>query len=614
MDTFATGGWIGRLAGLHRTWVCYLGLIRCGIPFPTGCVLGTAISGLSEGIALLALAPVLEIGMGHQVGSFLGTSLLAAGSGFPKKAMLLGLATFTVLGTFSTLLNYRVKISIAKFQASLEERLRIKLASAVFHMDWQSYSDLKMGELAKAMLADATFGATGTTRVILAASSLIVVIVQFAIASFASPRSTFLVMMFVLLMVLFNNIIGKRRDSSLRTLSQSTREVAVFATEVFGHFKYFRSAGIGLKTLNKFHSLFGRVRLDSLATKNISSLTNASTELGGIACIAVLLFTSTIQMGDSLAQQLAFVGILYRIAQRLAVFHIQCSHAQEFQPWADAWRTLYEQAMAHAERFVGGHKEVQSCYLRFESVSFSYRGKKTAALSNVSFTIEPGKCTAIVGGSGSGKTTLLDIVSGLIQPTAGRVTIGGIPMSQFNLENWRGRLGVVSQECPILHTSILANIAWGDEYPDRSKAELCARKVHAWEFIEQLPNGLDTDVGSSGGQLSGGQRQLLAVARALYREPLLLIFDEPTSALDRVSEQAMIKALEELKGQVIMLLVTHRPSTARMADEVLVLHQGELVRCGSWETVLGSDDESYGRSDERNPVGVPSRRYFVTET
>jgi ATP-binding cassette subfamily B protein len=133
----------------------------------------------------------------------------------------------------------------------------------------------------------------------------------------------------------------------------------------------------------------------------------------------------------------------------------------------------------------------------------------------------------------------------------------------------------------------LENIAWGDPNPNRRKVEECARLACAWDFIAALPEGLDSSVGERGGRLSGGQRQRLAIARALYGNPWLLIFDEATSSLDKDSESAIITVLERLKGLLTMIIVTHRHSTVQMADEVLVLKEGRIVRRGPPELELG---------------------------
>ena len=142
------------------------------------------------------------------------------------------------------------------------------------------------------------------------------------------------------------------------------------------------------------------------------------------------------------------------------------------------------------------------------------------------------------------------------------------------------------QDSPIFHATVLENIAWGADTPDRDKALQAARMAHCLEFIEPLPQGLDSVVGEKGGRLSGGQRQRLALARALYRDPWLLVLDEATSALDGAAEVEVQKALEQIKGSCAMLMVAHRLTTVQMADRILVLDKGRIAEQGSWDELL----------------------------
>jgi ATP-binding cassette subfamily B protein len=184
---------------------------------------------------------------------------------------------------------------------------------------------------------------------------------------------------------------------------------------------------------------------------------------------------------------------------------------------------------------------------------------------------------------------LLDLVTGLLQPTAGAVRLNGVDLADVDLRDWRSHIGFVMQDAPVFHTTVLENIAWGDPAPDETRAARAVEMANLADVIAGLPDGLHTEVGQKGGRFSGGQRQRLALARALYREPWLLILDEATSALDAESEQVIQAALASLRGSCSMLIVAHRLKTVQIADRILVLNTGEVVQQGTWSELLAAD-------------------------
>lgn len=219
-------------------------------------------------------------------------------------------------------------------------------------------------------------------------------------------------------------------------------------------------------------------------------------------------------------------------------------------------------------------------------LNFSYTSNSKFVIKNFSFTIEPGQFVAIVGPSGSGKTTLVDLILGVLQPKSGRVNINNQPpLTAIN--TWPGLIAYVPQDISIISGSIRQNVALG--YPEEEIDDgLVWNALHIAQLgkvVEMFDNKLDTFVGENGHQLSGGQRQRLGLARALYTQPQILILDEATSALDGVTEDNVSKALLNLKGLVTVIVVAHRLSTVRTADQILYLEDGNIIASGSFEIV-----------------------------
>jgi subfamily B ATP-binding cassette protein MsbA len=219
--------------------------------------------------------------------------------------------------------------------------------------------------------------------------------------------------------------------------------------------------------------------------------------------------------------------------------------------------------------------------IRFEGVSFSYPSSSELVLDKINLTIPRGTTLALVGGSGAGKSTLADLVPRFYDPTAGRITIDGIDLRDYDFTTLRKSMGIVSQETFLFNDSVRNNISY--PRPDASEAEViqAAKLANAYDFIMQLPQGFDTEIGDRGVMLSGGQRQRIAIARALLSHPDILVLDEATSALDTVSEHLVQQAIERLSSDRTSIVIAHRLSTVQKADQIVVLEKGKIIEIGT---------------------------------
>ncbi|MEN6448882.1 MAG: ABC transporter ATP-binding protein, partial [Thermoguttaceae bacterium] len=225
--------------------------------------------------------------------------------------------------------------------------------------------------------------------------------------------------------------------------------------------------------------------------------------------------------------------------------------------------------------------------LAFEHVSFAYQPGKLV-LEDLSLKIDFGETIAIVGPNGCGKSTLANLIPRFADPTAGVVTLDGVPLSQMRLRDLRGQIGIVTQETMLFDDTIFNNIRYGagDATPEQVIA--AAKQAHAHRFIEQeLPDGYQTQAGALGGRLSGGQRQRIALARAILRDPAILILDEATSQVDLESEQAIQQVLETFTQNRTTILITHRLAVLSLADRIVVMQAGRILDVGRHEELLG---------------------------
>ena len=221
--------------------------------------------------------------------------------------------------------------------------------------------------------------------------------------------------------------------------------------------------------------------------------------------------------------------------------------------------------------------------IRLQDVHLAYDGHPV--LRGLSFTADAGRTTALVGPSGAGKSTVFNLLTRMVDPASGQVTLGGVPVAQFDLATLRDQFSVVSQDSALFDETLRENIVLGgDVAPDRLRAAITA--AHVSDFADGLPLGLDTPAGPRGSALSGGQRQRIAIARALLRDAPVLLLDEATSALDAASERLVQKALDELSQGRTTLVIAHRLSTIRAADKIVVIDAGRVVEEGTHDQLM----------------------------
>jgi ATP-binding cassette subfamily B protein len=227
-------------------------------------------------------------------------------------------------------------------------------------------------------------------------------------------------------------------------------------------------------------------------------------------------------------------------------------------------------------------------HLRLENVTFRYPGSDTAAVADVTLDVAPGRTLALVGETGSGKSTIAALVARLYDPTGGRVTIDGIDVRDMRLDDLAAIVGIVSQETYLLHTTVRENLRYAR--PDASDAEIerAARAAQIHDHIAALPDGYDTVVGSRGHRFSGGEKQRIAIARTLLRDPRILVLDEATSALDTDTERAVQRAFATLAAGRTTVTIAHRLSTVRDADEIVVIDHGRVSESGTHSSLVGA--------------------------
>lgn len=293
-------------------------------------------------------------------------------------------------------------------------------------------------------------------------------------------------------------------------------------------------------------------------------------------CIALLYAKLTgMDMNDLIIFVAAFV-ILYEPIRKLSRVNLQI---QQSSAAAERVFEIIDTQPDVVESPNAVELELPIDSIEFDHVSFAY--DKEEVISDVSLVVEPGQVIAFVGSSGAGKTTLVSLLPRFYDATAGKITINGRDLREYSIASLRRHIGLVSQETILFNDTVANNIGFGRMDASRDEIEQAAKRANADDFIRALPQGYDTNIGERGNMLSGGQCQRLAIARALLRDPPLLILDEATSALDTESERQVQDALDNLMENRTVFAIAHRLSTVQHADSIVVLDRGRLIEQGT---------------------------------
>jgi subfamily B ATP-binding cassette protein MsbA len=317
--------------------------------------------------------------------------------------------------------------------------------------------------------------------------------------------------------------------------------------------------------------------MTGLRQERLSAIVAPTTEIVALLLLVTLVAVSFLTEAAPMALVLGFVVILQRIIPRLnKLIDVRIRVASDMASVHNVLPLLDAVPQSSGRRPFGGLETD----LEIRDLHFQYPVTGDAILKGLTLTIPRGEVTGIAGPSGAGKSTLVDLLCRTATPQLGSITANGNDIREYDLNAWRAAIGVVLQDIHLFDDTIAGNIALDKVEADRAHVEEAAKRAGAHDFISALPNGYDTKLTDSGSILSGGQKQRISLARALLREPSLLILDEPTSALDPLSETLVAQALKTRPEGCTVILISHRASTLRTASKVVVLRDGQLAHDG----------------------------------
>ena len=355
---------------------------------------------------------------------------------------------------------------------------------------------------------------------------------------------------------------------------------------------------IKLFTANNFMRSRFRNEVNDYGKQNLSmykrfELSNPITEFLGIATVALLLLIGGEMVLNnssliSASEFIAFIIIFSQVLPPAKALTTTFNTVQRGLASADrVFEYIDKQEIIEEDKGLEKITDIKNS-ISFNNVYFAYKNKNV--LKDISFKIKKGDKIAIVGPSGSGKSTIIDLISKFYKVKSGDIKIDGKNINSYNTYDIRKLIGIVTQESLLFHDSIRNNITFGTNEIDEDKMIESARIANAFNFIDNLDDKFDTEIGERGLKLSGGQRQRICIARAIYKDPPILIFDEATSSLDSKSEISVQKAVEEVMKDRTSIIIAHRLSTIKNVDKIIVIEDGKIIEMGSHQELIKKDD------------------------
>ena len=336
---------------------------------------------------------------------------------------------------------------------------------------------------------------------------------------------------------------------------------------------------------SRFSKVVGRNRHMQLRLTRTGGINSFVIELLAAAALGIVVFYAAGRF--TAGEFAAFIGALLML---IAPIKSLTSLNEDLQVGLAAAQSLFSVVDSQAE-IDDGDKEIARAKgdIEFRNVSLRYEKARKPAINNLSFRIAPGEKVALVGRSGGGKSTLVNLLPRFYELQQGLIMLDGVDIRALTIKNLRQQFALVSQDVILFNDTVFNNIAYGS-LRNSTEAQVieAAKSAHAWEFIQNMPDGLNSEIGDRGVRLSGGQRQRLAIARAILKDAPILLLDEATSALDTESEQHVQAALDELMRNRTTIVIAHRLSTIENADRILVLEQGEIVESGTHAELMST--------------------------
>lgn len=547
--------------------------------------------GVTAGIGLLFIIPLLQI-VGFEIAT--STNLDISNTANHVFAMIgvapnLGnvLISYVIIVTLIASARYQLAVMTASLQQRYISYLRDTLYRALLRSRWQFIVQGKMSDFTHSLTGQVQSLGQASNLMLSFSSDLLLTLVMLALALLLSVKMTLFACVFAALLLTFLLPFNRTISRSGQYQLINFKRIFQMLTEQLASLKMIKSYASEDYHADQVQRVSERLETQQTRLVRMNAMTQWISMVGAVVVFSLFFYVAQSVLAVPLATTLLLLVIFSRLL-----------------PQISGLQKTYQQLLHKVPAFNDVEQMLQNCdaaqeyqdpeaacpqlqhQIQLKNITYRYPQKDEAVFKSLTLSIKKNQTLALIGASGAGKSTLADLIAGLLEPDSGEIYCDDIALNSKNRVAWRQRIAYVTQEVYLFHDTIRANLQWVSAKP-LSDEELwqTLKKAAAEDFVAVLPLGLETIIGDRGIRLSGGERQRLALARALLADPQLLILDEATSALDHENERKIQRALEQLQGQLTIIIIAHRETTIAHADRRFVLD-------GASKNDLSGEDQS----------------------
>ena len=496
--------------------------------------------------------------------------------------------------------NYMAMFFIASLRNGMLKDIRNKIYEKITELPISFFSEKKKGDVISRITSDVQeIQSSFLSMLEMFIKEPLTLIFTLIFMLLISVKLTIFVLVFLPLSGLLISSIGKKLKSKSNKAQQENANFLSIVEETLSSLKIIKGFNAERKFRNKFEESTGRLNIILNSLLHRQNLASPMSEFLGVLVITIILwFGGNMVLIDETMDASTFIGFLvltYNILTPAKAISKATHSIQKGNASAERIHHIIETETTVKEHVQAINKEDFEKEITIKNISFGY--EEEYVLKDFSLNVKKGETVALVGQSGSGKSTIANLVTRFYDVNEGSIQVDGVDIKDLSKASLRSLTGLVTQDSILFNDTVRNNIALGTDNATEEEIIDALKIANAWEFVSELANGLDTNVGDGGGKLSGGQQQRLSIARAVLKNPPIMILDEATSALDTESEQLVQKALENMMKNRTSIVIAHRLSTIQNADHIVVMRKGKIIEQGKHHELLALNGAYKGLVD-----------------